>query len=150
MLHDYGVLGWVFNPFAELVDVRIGVHGFDDGGRCDFDDFRAFDNRFQGDADGFSAASENSGGVDVAVNGGMVGDAVFAGDLVRAAPAEELVFDGFAVGMATDVAAAGVRAHGRARFRLGGATGFGQSTGVELPVLRFSRDRRSYDFGIAS
>src|SRR5271170_622317 len=83
VLDDYDVLGGMFNPFSELVDVGVGVYGFDDGSRCNFDDFGAFDNRFERDTDGFSAASENAGGVDMAVNGGMVGDAVLPGDLVR-------------------------------------------------------------------
>ena len=125
MLDDDDVLGWMLNPLSELVDVGVGVHGFDNGSSCNFNDFCAFDNRFERDTDGFSAASENAGGVDMAVNGGMVGDAVLPGDLVRAAPAEKFVFDGFAVGVAADVAPAGVGAHGRARFRLGGATGLG-------------------------
>jgi hypothetical protein len=125
VLHDYDVLGWMLNPFSELIDVRVGVHGFDDGSSCNFNDFSAFDNGFERDADSFSAASENAGGVDVSVDGGMVGDAVLAGDLVRAAPTEKFVFDGFSVGMAADLASAGVRAHGRAGSRLGGATGIG-------------------------
>jgi hypothetical protein len=109
VLHNDDVLGWMFNPFSELVDVSVGVHGFDDGRSCNFDDFCALDNRFQGDANGFSAAGENAGGVDVAVNRGVVWNTVLPGDLVRAAPAEKFVFDGFAVGMAADVAPASVR-----------------------------------------
>jgi len=46
VLHDYDVLGWMFNPFSELVDVSVGVHGFDEGRRCNFNHLRAFDNRF--------------------------------------------------------------------------------------------------------
>jgi len=87
VLHNDDVGGWMFNPFSELVDVSVGVHGFDDGGRCDFDDFRALDNGFQGNANGFSAAGENAGGVDVPVDGGMVWNTVLPSDLVRAAPA---------------------------------------------------------------
>jgi hypothetical protein len=113
----------MFNPFSELVDVSVGVHGFDDGSRGNFDDFCAFDNGFQGNADGSSATGKDSGGVNVPVDGGVVWNTVLPSDLIRAAPAEELVLDGFAVGMATDVAPAGVRTHGRAGFRLGWATG---------------------------
>ena len=115
----------MFNPFSELIDVSVGVHGFDDGSRCNFHDFGTFDNRFESDADGFSAASEDAGSVDVTVNGGMVGEAVLPSDLVGAAPAEEFVFDGFTVGMTAHVAPAGVRPHGSARSRLGWATGRG-------------------------
>jgi hypothetical protein len=48
VLHNYDVLGGMLNPFSELVDVSVGVHGFDHGRGCNFDDFRALDNRFQG------------------------------------------------------------------------------------------------------
>jgi hypothetical protein len=135
VLHNDDVGGWMFNPFSELVDVSVGVHGFDDGGRCDFDDFRALDNGFQGNANGFSAAGENAGGVDVAVNRGVVWNTVLPSYLIRAAPAEKFVFDGFAVGVATDVAAAGVRTHRRAGFRLGWATSVATQATVELIVL---------------
>jgi hypothetical protein len=125
VLHDYDVLGGMLNPFSELVDVSVGVHGFDDGRSCNFDDFCTLDNRFQGDANGFSATGKNACGMDVAVDRRVVWNTVLAGDLVRTAPAEKFVFNGFAVGMAADVAPASVSAHCRARFRLGGATGLG-------------------------
>src|ERR1700691_4511877 len=86
VLHDYDVLGGMLNPFSELVDVSVGVHGFDDGGSCNFDDFRALDNRFERDADGSSAAGKNAGGVDVAVDRGVVWNTVLPSDLIRAAP----------------------------------------------------------------
>ena len=135
VLHDYDVLGGMLDPLSELVDVGVGVHGFDDGRSCDFDDFSAFDNGFQGDANGSSATGKDSGGVDVAVDGGVVWNTVLPSDLVRAAPAEELVLDGFAVWMATDVAPAGVSTHGCARFRLGWATSVATQATAELIVL---------------
>ena len=135
VLHDYDVLGWMLDPLSELVDVSVGVHGFDDGGSCNFDDFRALDNRFERDADGSSAAGKNAGGVDVAVDRGVVWNTVLPSYLIRAAPAEKFVFDGFAVGVATDVAAAGVRTHRRAGFRLGWATSVATQATVELIVL---------------
>jgi len=87
VLHNYDVLGGMLDPLSELVDVSVGVHGFDDGSRCNFDDFRALDNGFQGDADGFSATGKNACGMDVAVDGGVVWNTVLPSDLVRAAPA---------------------------------------------------------------
>ena len=87
VLHDYDVLGGMFDPLSELVDVGVGVHGFDEGRRCNFNHLRAFDNRFQGNANGFSAAGENAGGVDVAVNRGVVWNTVLPSYLIRAAPA---------------------------------------------------------------
>jgi len=87
VLHDYDVLGWMLDPLSELVDVSVGVHGFDDGRSCNFDDFCTLDNRFQGDANGFSATGKNACGMDVAVDGGVVWNTVLPSDLVRAAPA---------------------------------------------------------------
>lgn len=136
VLDNYDVLGWMLNPFSNLVYVSVGVYGLDERGSCNFDYFRALNNRFQGDADGFSATGENAGGVDVAVNGGMVGDAVLPSDLVGTAPAEKFVFDGFAVRVAADVAAAGVRAHRGAGFRLGWATSVAAQATAE-PIILF-------------
>ena len=87
VLHNDDVGGWMFNPFSELVDVRVGVYGFDDGSSCNFNDFRAFDNGFQGNADGSSATGKNACGVDVAVNRGVVWNTVLPSYLIRAAPA---------------------------------------------------------------
>lgn len=56
----------------------------------------------------FFAAAEEAGGVRMAVDRGATADAVFAGDLVGAAPAEEVCFDGVAEGMGADGAAAAV------------------------------------------
>ena len=111
VLDDYSVLGGVVDPFAVFVDVRVGVNGFDQGGGGDSYKFGALDNWFERGANGFSAASKNSGGMNMAVDGGVVGDFVVLGDAVRAAPAEEFLFDFFAVGMAADIAATCVRAH---------------------------------------
>jgi len=111
VLDDYGVLGGMVDPFAVFGDVGVGVNGFDQGGSGDSYKFGAFDNWFERCADGFSAASKNSGGMNMAVDGGVVGDFVVLGDAVRAAPAEEFLFDFFAVGMAADIAATCVRAH---------------------------------------
>ena len=63
--------------------------------------------------------------MNMAVDGGVVGDFVVLGDAVRAAPAKEFLFDFFAVGMAADIAATGVRAHFSADSGLGWATGGG-------------------------
>ena len=72
VLHDYDVLGGMLNPLSELVDVSVGVHGFDYGRGCHFYDFRTLDNGFQGDANGFSATGKNACGMDVAVDRGVV------------------------------------------------------------------------------
>ena len=126
VLDDYGVLGGMVDPFAEFVDVGVGVNGFDQGGRGDFHILGAFDDGFERGANGFSAASKDSGGMNVAIDGGVVGNFVVLSDAVRAAPAEEFLFDVFSVRMAADIAATGVRAH------FGADSGFGWATGGGL------------------
>jgi hypothetical protein len=86
VLHDYDVLGGMLNPLSELVDVSVGVHGFDYGRGCHFYDFRTLDNGFQGDADGSSATGKDSGGVNVPVDGRVVWNTVLPSDLVGTAP----------------------------------------------------------------
>jgi hypothetical protein len=98
VLDDYGVLGGVVDPFAVLVDVSVGMNRFDQGGSGDFQVFGALDDGFERGANGFSAASKESTGMDMAIEGGVVGNFVILSDAVRAGPAEEFLFDIFAVG----------------------------------------------------
>ena len=121
VLDDYGVLGGMVDPFAEFVDVGVGVNGFDQGGRGDFHILGAFDDGFERGANGFSAASKDSGGMNVAIDGGVVGNFVVLSDAVRAAPAEEFLFDVFAVRMTADIATTRMRTHFCACSRYGRA-----------------------------
>ena len=132
VLDDYGVLGGMVDPFAVFGDVGVGVNGFDQGGSGDSYKFGAFDNWFERCADGFSAASKNSGGMNMAVDGGVVGDFVVLGDAVRAAPAEEFLFDVFSLGMAANIAATCVRSHFGAGSGRGWATGGGLLRVIKL------------------
>ncbi|MGB0034079.1 MAG: hypothetical protein WBP79_01235 [Candidatus Acidiferrales bacterium] len=50
----------------------------------------------------------DSGGVDMAVNGGEAGDAEAPGDGLGADPAKEFLLDGFTLGMVANSALAGV------------------------------------------
>jgi len=65
-----------------------------------------FQETFEDASDFAFAPPEEAGVVSVAIDGDAVGDVVIPGDLVRAAPADEIAFDGVAIGMRTDGAAA--------------------------------------------
>lgn len=56
------------------------------------------------------AATEKAGGVGMAIDRGVVGDAVVGGDAVGAAPMKKVLVDCGAIGMATDAALAVVPA----------------------------------------
>lgn len=93
---------------AGVADVGVDADGADDGGGRYSDGGGLLDERLKGQAERGAASGEEPGGVDVAVDRGVVGDAIVLGDLVGAAPAEEVLFDGVAVGMSADIALAGV------------------------------------------
>lgn len=100
------------DELAVAVETRKELDGADDGVGRNFDGHSALDDRFQGEANGVGAAVEETRGVGMAVDRRVVGDAVVLGDLDRAAPLQEILLDGFAVGMAADVAFAIVSARG--------------------------------------
>ena len=87
------------NPFARVVDLSVDASRVHDGVARDFHGVRALEERFESEANGLAATREYPRGVDVAVDGGMVRDAVVFGDVVRTAPAEKFLLDGVAVGM---------------------------------------------------
>jgi len=80
----------------------------------DADVFGLFDEVFQGGAEGGAALGAKAGGVGVAVNDGVMGDFVLAGDFLGAEPAEVGIVDEFAVGVMADRAFAGVSGEGSA------------------------------------
>ncbi len=63
---------------------------------------------FEHTGDFSSTALEKFSGMSVTINRSAVGDAVSSGDLARAGPTDEVTFDGVAVGMGADDAAARV------------------------------------------
>jgi hypothetical protein len=104
-----------FDPLAIGIDMRGGDDGADDGVRGDLDHRGLFDDVGERGTNAGAAAVEKSGGVGVAIDGGVVGDAVVGGDGVRAAPVEVVLLDKVAVGMAADGALALVAREGGAR-----------------------------------
>jgi hypothetical protein len=84
---------------------------------------RLFEERFEGEANRLAATREYARGVDVAVDGGVVRDAVVFGDVVRTVPAEEFVLDGFAVGMFANTAFTRMARQGCSRLSCRGFAG---------------------------
>jgi hypothetical protein len=69
-----------------------------DGGVAPFED------AIESEMDTFAAALEEPGGMDVAIDRGMIGEAVLLGDEVWAEPVEEILFDVLSPGVAANLA----------------------------------------------
>jgi hypothetical protein len=97
-----------------MISGRLDPFAVEDGGELDglqdgigayvHDGVALFDDAVENEMDTFAAALEEAGGIDVAVNRGMTGEAVLRGDAVWAEPAEEIVFDVLSPGMAANLA----------------------------------------------
>ena len=98
------------DPLAGAVEVRDNVDCANDCVGRYVHGYGSLDDGLESQTNGGGAAGEKSGGVGMAVHGGVVGDAVILGDAVGTAPAEEVALDGVAVGMAADSAFAAVAA----------------------------------------
>lgn len=101
-------------PAASIVEMGVCADGAGD----DIELFeraivRFFEASFEDAGEFEPAPLEESGGMDVAVEGGAAGEAVIVDDFTRLAPADEIAFDGVAVGMRTD------RAKARVAFDIG-------------------------------
>jgi hypothetical protein len=91
-----------------VVDARKEFDGADDG-RCIGPGFRGFfDYARESAAEAAIAASEQTDGVGVAIQGGASGEAILGGDGRDAVPVEESLLDFGALGMAADAAFSGV------------------------------------------
>ena len=113
MMLDYvAARGW--GELALVVDLGVEADGGNDGVGGDADVFGLLDEMFQGGAEGGAALGAKAGGVGVAVNDGVMGDFVLAGDGFGAAPATVVSVNEFAVGMMADRAFAGVSGEGSA------------------------------------
>jgi hypothetical protein len=110
-------------PLACFTDLSIDSRGADDGAGSDLHTGCALKERVEGEANHPATTGEYPGGMDVAVDRGVVRDAVFFGDIVRAAPAEESEFDGFAVGMFADITSTRMAREGCARLSCRGLAG---------------------------
>jgi hypothetical protein len=97
-----------FDPFAVFVEAHVEACGANDHfGGLDGAAVGGFKEEAFEDASDMALASlEKAGIVSVAIDGGAIGKVVVACNLVGAAPADEIAFDGVAVWMGTDAAAA--------------------------------------------
>jgi hypothetical protein len=82
----------------QSVHLRADAVGSDDRAGWWLDGWRLLDNVFKGGVEVCLTPGDEAGGMGVAVNRGVVGEAEFVDDTVGVAPAEEGVFDVFAVG----------------------------------------------------
>ena len=95
-------------PLALVVDLGVEADGGDDGASGGADAFGLLDEVFEGGAQRGAALGAKAGGVDVAVNHGVMGNFVFVGDFFGAEPAEVVLVNEFAVGVMANRAFAGV------------------------------------------
>jgi hypothetical protein len=91
-----------FNPLAVVSEAGAEGDGADDGIGGDGDDHGLLDDRGKGEAEVRGALGEESRGMGVTVDRGVVGDSVFFGDGFGAAPMEKFAFDFGALAMAAD------------------------------------------------
>jgi hypothetical protein len=96
------------HPLALVVDLGVEADGGDDGAGGGADVLGLLDEVFEGGAKGGAALGTKAGGVGVAVNDGLMGDSVLAGDFLGAEPAEVVLVDEFAVFVMANRAFAGV------------------------------------------
>jgi hypothetical protein len=99
---------------AVVIDLGTEADGADYGVGGGADVFGLLDEVFEGGAERGAALGAKAGGVGVAVNDGMMGDLVLAGDFLGAEPAEVVIVNEFAVGVMADRAFAGVSGEGSA------------------------------------
>ncbi len=95
-------------PLALVVDLGVEADGGDDGAGGGADGLGLLDEVFEGGAEGGAALGAKAGGVGVAVNDGLVGDSVLAGDFLGTEPAEVVLVNEFAVFVMAYRAFAGV------------------------------------------
>lgn len=96
-----------FDPIAVFVDADVEARGADDHVRSlDGTAVGGLKEGFEDASDLAFAALEEPGVVRVAIDGEAIGEIVGPGNLIGAAPADEIAFDGITIGMAADGAAA--------------------------------------------
>jgi hypothetical protein len=95
-------------PLALIVDLGVEADGGYDGAGGGADAFSLLDEVFEGGAKPSAAFGAKAGGVGVAVNDGMMGDFVLAGDGFGTDPAEVVSVNEFAVFVIANRAFSGV------------------------------------------
>ena len=101
-------LGLDFGPAAVAVDAAVGSHGAKNRVAGEGHVVNGFDEGVEGGVQTFAALEEKAGGAGVAVDGAIVGELVVVSEPRGGAPVDEFLFDGFAIGMVADDAAAAV------------------------------------------
>jgi hypothetical protein len=92
-----------------LVEADVEARGADDHvGGFERTAFDGFEEAFEDAGDLAFAALEQAGVVSVAIDGDAIGEVVCLGNLLGVAPANEIAFDGVAIWMTADGAAAGM------------------------------------------
>jgi hypothetical protein len=100
---DYAAGGFV--PVAVFVEAAAGADSADDVVCCGRDVRGVLDDQAESVAELAGALFEEAESMGVPVNASAMTEAEFLGDIRGADPVEEIVFDGFAVGMFADDAA---------------------------------------------
>jgi hypothetical protein len=91
-------------PAALVIEVSIGAGGADDIEIRGVGFVGALEDSLDCGPDREATAGGEAGGMDVTVDAGVVGEAIVAGQLFRAPPAEEVLLDVVAFGMPADPA----------------------------------------------
>lgn len=99
---------WRRSPAAGIVELGVQADGADNVVAGGFYLTGLFKDGLQGSAHAVAALNVEAGGRSVAVDGGVVGEAVVLDDGKRAAPMKEISLDGFAVGVVANAAFSGV------------------------------------------
>jgi hypothetical protein len=89
-------------PLAKVIEVGIGTSGADNVEIRGIGFIGALEHSLECGAEREATAGDQTRGMDMAVNVGVVGDAIVACKLFRAPPAEEVLLDLMAFGMAAD------------------------------------------------
>ena len=95
---------WGVDPASFGGEAGVGAHGAEYDAACYLHVVNLLDDGIERRVDIFAAAGGEAGGMGVAVDRGVVSQAVFAHDLARVTPDEEVRFDFFAARVAADTA----------------------------------------------
>ena len=99
---------WGVDPASFGGEAGVGAHGAENDAAGYLHVVNLLDEGIERRVDIFAAAGSKAGGMGVAVDRGVVSQAVFPHDLAGVTPNEEVRFDFFAAGVAADTALTGV------------------------------------------